>query len=247
MLDAWVGGAGWGSAPSRPSRRRLVAGGLLFTALIAATSGGGADAASLLDMLFPTTTRATTSTSSTTTSSTTTTAPPPVDGSLTLRDTTYTRLRVTVDNNAAWVSFTLDGTEIKASKIIEQSGNARITSTGPTIAVNGVGRAVLDFVLRIPASNPTGVTMCKNYMGPTTVTLTRLTDAPAVAATITNSGSNGYPPKGQCENLMHRDVSRSDLIGPVRWPARREHRAARTRPLLPVVRRRFRPVAVLRP
>jgi hypothetical protein len=200
---------------------------LFLTSLLVATGTTGANAG-LLDMLFPTTTRATTttSTSSTTTSTTptSTTAVAAANDGLTLKDTGYTRVRITIDNQAAWAWFTLDGTEIKALKVIGTSGALKITSTGPMIGVQDSGQAVIDFVLRIPSGAATGLTMCKNYMGPTKVTIVRLTNAATQVAVVNNTGTSYRPPQGQCENLLHRDISRSGLIGPVRWPIRHDPR-----------------------
>ncbi len=214
---------GFGTTANRPTRARMVAGFLVFIALIAATTGGGANAG-LLDMLFPTTTRPAPTTTTTTSSTTTSTVAPAGSGGLTLTDTGLTRIRLRIDTQAAWISTRMEGTTIQASKVIETSGGAQIMSLGPTITVKNSGRVVIDFILRIASGANTGLSMCKNYMGPATVTLTRMTNAATTISTVANYGNSGHPPRGQCENQMYRSISRSSFIGPVRWPARQDSR-----------------------
>jgi hypothetical protein len=138
-------------------------------------------------------------------------------------DTGLTRIRVTFDSQADWAQLGLDGTEILASQIIETTGGARVTSLGPQISIAHPGRAVIDFVLKIaPDANP-AMSMCKNYKGPATITLTRLTDAAATVGSLANDGANPTAENG-CENPAHGSLSRASLIGPVRWPARTDGR-----------------------
>lgn len=155
---------------------------------------------------------------------TTTSPPPPSYGPLTRTDTGLTRIRVAIDTQADWVSYTLNGAEIKASRVIETTGNARFTSMGPNISLAGVGTAIVDFVLYIPPNSGTWLSMCKNYLGPATFTFTRMTDTPTVVGTFANSGTNTAVPPGSCENYAQQAIPRADLIGPVRWPARIDER-----------------------
>jgi hypothetical protein len=202
---------------------------------IAALTVGDARAASLLDMLFPPRTTTTTSTSSTTTSSTSstttsststtsTTLPPAGSDQLTLQDTGLTRLRFTIDNAADWMYVGPRGTTILAAKAVSTTGAAQVTSLGPNLSVNGVGTAIIDVILRVPVGSTTDYYMCKNYKGPTTVTVTRLTtDTPTEIAKLVDTASTP-PPKGECEGQMIQPVSRAALIGPVRWPPRQDSR-----------------------
>ncbi len=138
-------------------------------------------------------------------------------------DTGMTRLRVTIENQAAWTSMTLDGTSIVTSKVVETTGGARVTGLGPTISVADPGRAVIDFVLNIAPGAATGLSMCKNYLGPATVTLTRLTDGQTGVGSLRNTGTDPTVVDG-CENPARVALDRGALIGPVRWPARQDAR-----------------------
>ena len=144
---------------------------------------------------------------------------------LTLADTGLTHVRVTVDNAAAWVTVFLQGATIDVSKIVSTVDAAQVTGLGGNqIAVWNTGQAVVDLVLRVPHGVQPALVMCKNYQGPASVTITRLTDAPTTIASVTNTGSNTAVSPGSCENWQSTPLARSDLIGPVRWPARRDAR-----------------------
>ncbi|MBA2280608.1 MAG: hypothetical protein H0W25_05135 [Acidimicrobiia bacterium] len=183
----------------------------------------------------PTTSNAPTTTASPTTTAggptttpggpTTTAAPPTtVPGSANGNPTGLTRARITIDSQAAWVTLDLRGMTILTSRVFQTFGNARMTSLGgQDIDINGDGRAVFDVVLSVAPGAATGISMCKNYLGPATVTVARLTDGEAGIATFTNSGSNTTP-IGGCENPGSFDIDRSALVGPVRWPARHDPR-----------------------
>ena len=205
------------------SRVRLIIGAVLLT-LIAGATTSGANAANLLQMLLAGGKQPPPPASTTTTTAAPDPAPPAGDDGLTLKDTGLTKIRLTIDSQAKWVNLTMDGTAIQASNVVSTSGSLRIVSLGPTITVTDAGTAVIDFVLRIPQGATTGLSMCKNYMGPATVSLTRMTDGSKVIDRFTNWNNNAYPPKGECEGKMQRSISRSAFIGPVRWPARVEPR-----------------------
>jgi hypothetical protein len=155
---------------------------------------------------------------------TTTTTTPPGTG-LTLKDTGYTRVRVVLENQAAWVDVALRGTTIKASRVVSTSGGLWISALGgDRVAAWGQGTAVVDLVLQIAPAAAPSLYMCKNYLGPATVTVRRLTDGDTVVGALTNDGASTLVLPGSCENPASASVSRSALIGPVRWPARRDPR-----------------------
>jgi hypothetical protein len=214
----------WHAAKSAPAPARIAVVWALLIGLIAIGSGGGANAA--LINLFKTTTTSPAPTIPTTTTapSSTTSTTVATNGALTLKDTGLTRIRVIIDSQTAWAYFTMDGTQIKASKVVSTSGNLRITSMGPTISVADSGQAVIDFVLGIPSGASTGISMCKNYQGPTTVTLQRMTDGTKQIGSYLNNGTVANPPSGQCENQRNWQLARSSWIGPIRWPARNDPR-----------------------
>ena len=163
-------------------------------------------------------------TTTTAPATTTTTTSPPATG-LTLKDTGYTRVRVVLDNEAAWVDVTLLGTTIEASRVVATTGELWISALGGNrVAAWGRGTAVVDLVLQIAPSAQPSLAMCKNYLGPATATVHRLTDGDTVVASLTNRGTSTSVLPGSCENPASAAVSRSALIGPVRWPARRDPR-----------------------
>ena len=190
--------------------------------------------------LSPTTTTttapATTTTAAptTTTAAPTTTAPPTTttttgggggSSSLTLTDTGLTRVRVTLTSDAAWVEVKLLGTHIDLHKVISTSGTFQITSIDTQmIAGSGQGSAVIDFVLSVPPGAATSLAMCKNHRGPASVTVTRRTVGDVVVAQLDNNGTSTEVPPGSCENAASAPMPRAALIGPYRWPARRDPR-----------------------
>jgi hypothetical protein len=89
--------------------------------------------------------------------------------------------------------------------------------------VNGNGVVVVEAVLSTPAGAATAMRMCKNYLGPTTVTITRLTDGTTDVAELVNNGTDWVAHDG-CENPARFELDRSALIGPTRWPARADDR-----------------------
>lgn len=142
-----------------------------------------------------------------------------------LVDTTYTHIQATVDNQAAWANFTLSGVTVMASKVVSVTqGMSVVDFGGNSVGLAGAGRAVVELVLRIAPGAAPAMRFCKNYLGPATVTITRITDAPAVVASVTNTSTSYAVPAGGCEGQLDRALSRADLIGPVRWPARRDAR-----------------------
>lgn len=165
----------------------------------------------------------TTTTPQATTTTPPTTVPPTGDPSL-RTDTGLTRVRLAVDSAAAWMALDIVGAEIRTSRVVSTSGNARFVNlSGNKVGVNGDGRAVAELVLAVPHGADTALTMCKNYLGPVTVTVDRLTDGDARVATFLNSGTDKTVYDG-CENPARHEVDRSALIGPVRWPARADPR-----------------------
>jgi hypothetical protein len=192
---------------------------LLALGLLTAILGGGqaANAAGFLDMFRKKPPPAAPP------PETTTTTTAPVAEVSTPGDSGLTRIRTTIESQAAWAYFTLDGAEIRASKLVSQSG-ATVTSLGPLIGVSGKGTAVIDFVFKIPSGTAPTVTTCRNYQGALTVTFTRMTDAPTVAARVVNNALFSGAQSGQCEFYQRNSVSRSALIGPVRWPLRQDPR-----------------------
>jgi hypothetical protein len=164
----------------------------------------------------------------------TTTAPPPPTSTtppeaeqpvLSRTDTGLTRVRLAVDTQAAWVTVTLAGTHIDVSKVVSTSGNTRVTGLGgQQVALWGAGSAVVDLVLAVGSDATPELSMCKNYLGPATATITRTTDAPTVVATLPNAGTDPTVPAGSCENFQQVDVARNELMGPTRWPARADAR-----------------------
>lgn len=169
----------------------------------------------------------TTSTSTTTTSTTTTTIPDPGPGgsNLTLQDTGLTRVRVVLTSSASWVTVDLMGTNMDLIKVQSVSGSLQLTGLGGTlIAAHGQGTAVIDFVLSVPPGANTWLKMCKNYLGPASVTVTRLTYGETVVSSLNNTGDSTVVAPGSCENYRTGVMTRSDLIGPARWPARRDPR-----------------------
>jgi hypothetical protein len=173
------------------------------------------------------TSTSTTSTSTTTTSTTTTTIPDrgPGGSDLTLKDTGLTRVRVVLSSSAAWVTVDLMGTNMDLSKVQSVSGSLELTGLGGTlIAARGQGTAVIDFVLSVPPGSNTWLKMCKNYLGPASVTVTRTTFGQTVVGSINNTGNSTVVVPGSCENYRTGVMTRSDLIGPERWPARRDAR-----------------------
>ncbi len=179
----------------------------------------------------PTTTTAaptTTTAAPTTTTTTTTTVPSGGGGStgFTKTDTGYSHLRVSIQTNAAWVTTYLNGISILASKTTSTSGNSRVTGLGGNmISVSGDGTAVVELVVLIPTGTSPSMSMCKNYLGPATVSITRLTDGATPVFSFTNYGANPVVPSGSCENYAQAALDRSALIGPTRWPARHDSRA----------------------
>ncbi len=222
--------------------RRRVAAAAAFAVLLAAaacdrgtptTAGVSASTTSTT----PTSSSSTTSNSSTTTTATvatssTTVQPPPTTNTTTTspplsnpgRDTGYTRVRFVVDTQAAWVTTILHGGTIHLAQVVETTGAAHVTSLGPSIAVHNPGRAVVDVALSVTDGAQPVLSMCKNYLGPATVTLTRLTDGATEIVALHNPGLDASPPAGECENYLETPVARSALMGPVRWPARVEPR-----------------------
>lgn len=174
------------------------------------------------------TSTSTTSTSTTTTSTTTTTTipdPGPGGGSLTLQDTGLTRVRVTLTSQASWVTVDLLGTNMDLIEVRSTSGNLQLSGLGGThIGANGTGSAVIDFVLAVPPGANTSLQMCKNYQGPASVTVERITYGTAVVGEIQNTGTSTDVPWGSCENFRTGVMTRANLIGPKRWPARRDPR-----------------------
>lgn len=165
----------------------------------------------------------TTTTVAPTTTPTSTTLPPTPGPSL-RTDTGLTRIRLAVDSAAAWMALDIVGAEIRTSRIVSTTGNARFVNlSGNKVGVNGVGRAVAELVLAVPPAADTALTMCKNYLGPVTVTIDRLTDGDARVATFVNGGTDKAIYQG-CENPARHEVDRSALIGAVRWPARADPR-----------------------
>jgi hypothetical protein len=162
------------------------------------------------------------------TTSTTTTIPDPGAGThpLTLTDTGLTRARISLSSQAAWVSVDLVGTTFDLTKVVSQSGSMQITGLGGhQIAASGTGSVVIDAVLSVPKGSATSLAMCKNYLGGASVTVTRLTtSSPTVVGSLVNAGLSSEVPPGGCENYKTAPMARADLIGPVRWPARRDAR-----------------------
>ncbi len=201
---------------------------LLATACQPAPAGGGRTWATKRPPTTTTTVNpATTTTAPTTTTlaptTTTTAAGPGTD--LTLRDTGMTRVRVELSSQAAWVAVELVGTQIEASRVVASSGSLQITSLGgQQIAGHGQGTATVDLVLRVPPGASTALTMCKNYLGPASVNVRRLTDGDVVIASLHNTSTSWAVAPGSCEGAASATLARADLIGPVRWPARRDPR-----------------------
>lgn len=229
------------SADIQPGRRaRRVATGVALVALLGAQACDPGPAAPKPGVATTTTTRGatvttgpattdTTAPSPTTTvpaaTSTTTTTTAPGRPELALRDTGYTRLRVELVNQAAWMDLELRGTTIEASRVVSTGGELWISALGGRrIAAWGRGEAVVDLVLRVEPGATPSLAMCKNYQGPATATLRRLTDGDVVVATLANVGASPIVLPGSCENPAGKDLSRADLMGPTRWPARRDPR-----------------------
>ena len=139
-------------------------------------------------------------------------------------DTGLTRIRFEIESAAAWTAVTLDQTSIGAVRVVSTSGDMRVTSTGPALSVDGHGTAVIDTVLAITSGAEPVLSMCKNYLGPATVTVIRRTDDPVIVATAVNDGGDPNVPAGSCENARSFPIPRSALIGPVRFPARVDSR-----------------------
>ena len=168
-----------------------------------------------------------TSTSTTSTSTTTTTVPDPGPGggALTLKDTGLTRVRVTLTTQADWVTVDLLGVNMDLSSVRSVSSGMNVTGLGGThIAAHGRGTAVIDFVLSIPPGANTSLKMCKNYLGPASVTVSRTTYGQTTVGSINNTSTSSDVPPGGCEGYMTGVMTRSNLIGPARWPARRDAR-----------------------
>jgi hypothetical protein len=122
------------------------------------------------------------------------------------------------------VALSLRGMTILTSRVVSTTGNAVMTSLGGSaIAISGDGAAVFDLVLAVPPGSVPGVSMCKNYLGPATVTLLRTTDGSTTAASHTNSGSATATIQG-CENPSSFEIDREALVGPTRWPERMDPR-----------------------
>jgi hypothetical protein len=160
-------------------------------------------------------------------STTTTTAPPAAQpgAPLSLTDTGITRVRVEIASQAAWVHVELRDTSIEASRVVATTGDLQITGLGGNLVAGwGPGTATVDLVLRVaPGANPV-LFMCKNYLAPASVSVHRRTSGDVVVGSLTNNGSSTVVPPGSCENPMSTAMSRTSLIGPVRWPARRDAR-----------------------
>lgn len=226
-------------APARTAAL-LVALALVGTACQPGGSGGTAAGTSTTTAPPPATTSTVPPVPSTTTApptTTTTIAPDPGPlptttvpgggggtGELALKDTGLTRLQVDVSSRAAWITLRLNGTTIKLSKVLATSGNTRVTGLGGSdIALWGDGTASIDLVLAVPQGAATYLSLCKNYLGPASITLTRRTEAPTPILSYTATGSDPSAASG-CENYAQAPLDRSSLIGPVRWPARRDPR-----------------------
>jgi len=123
------------------------------------------------------------------------------------------------------VSVRLLGTQIDAAKVVQTIGSATVTGLGgDQVAIWHTGAVIVDAVLRVPQGPAPSIAMCKNYRGPATVTVTRLTDGETPIASVTDSGTDPTPPPGTCENALNAPLDRAGLIGPVRWPARQDPR-----------------------
>jgi hypothetical protein len=155
----------------------------------------------------------------------TTTTTVPGSGGLTLQDTGLTKVRVALTNQAAWVEVELVGTHIDMSHVVSTTGSLQITSLGTDeIHASGAGTAIVDLILRIEPGSATSLEMCKNYLGPATVSVRRRTDGDEVVGSIDNTGTDPTVPPGSCTNFVSASMPRADLIGPIRWPARRDPR-----------------------
>jgi hypothetical protein len=120
------------------------------------------------------------------------------------------------------VSFTIDGATILAARAVEGNGGASVTSLGPTFAVSGPGTAAVEAVLQLPAGARPVLAICRNDRGPASVTLARTTAAPVTVGAVTSDAS--AHDRDGCENRASKEIPRSELIGPVRWPARADPR-----------------------
>ncbi|MGI8663266.1 MAG: endo-1,3-alpha-glucanase family glycosylhydrolase [Acidimicrobiales bacterium] len=226
------------SSRSVAQRSRALALGVALVLLAAACdkgTGSQAESTTTVVTTSPTTIAPTTSTTvaatTTTVSETTTTTSPsppttiPGGGSLTLTDTGFTRVRVSITNQAQWATITLHGTSPVASKIISTTGNSQVTALGgQDIAVHGDGTAVVDLVLSIAPGAATFLSMCKNYLGRATLDVHRLTDGDVPIASFSNTGIDPTSSPSRCENYAESPLDRAALIGPVRWPARHDPR-----------------------
>ena len=227
---------------SRPGWRR-VAGAVAVLTLLAVAAcepepddGSGSTATTVPPGSSSTTTTSTsttssstsTSTSTTSTTSTTTTTirdPGPGGTGLTLQDTGLTRVRVTLSSQADWVTVDLMGVTMDLSAVRSITGGMQITGLGGShIAAHGHGTAVIDFVLAIPPGADTWLKMCKNYLGPASVSVARTTYGETVVGSINNTDTSHLYLPGTCEGYKTGAMTRSNLIGPKRWPARRDPR-----------------------
>jgi glycosyl hydrolase family 71 len=137
-----------------------------------------------------------------------------------LRDTGLTRLSVRIDNQAAWATVRFTGAKILMSRITSASDGTRVTTSSSDIGIAKAGSATVEVALQIPSGAVPSMTTCKSWDGATTVSVRRMTDAPAALATVTDSGTSNTITGDGCSNPVRQELARADLIGPVRWPAR---------------------------
>ena len=199
-------------APRGRTAARLTLG--VIALVCAGLIGSQAQGATLWQMIQnmnkPTTTTAPT---------TTTTTAPPASG--TAGDTGYTRIRLAFDNRASWAYVSFDNMTIKDFKSQGTTGSTQFTSTGPSIAIGGAGTAVMDLVLYAAPGAVTGLSLCSSAEAYTKLTVTRMTDAATVIGSYTKNAQIPQPQSGSCQ---HQGLSRSAIVGPVRWTPRADSR-----------------------
>jgi hypothetical protein len=120
----------------------------------------------------------------------------------------------------------MTGVDVRTSKVVSVSPGARINDTGgPRLGLSGNGTAVVEMVVAIAPDANVGWSMCKNWKGPASAELVRLTEGSVSVGQMINAGTSQVSTASQCENSMVGTLTRPDVIGPVRWPARRDPRA----------------------